>query len=87
MRKLIVLGGMLAAVVLLYSPVMANDLDVDGDGFSVDQWDCNDNDPTVHPEAFEICRDGIDQNCDGNRQRQRSRLSGVGVQPYQNQWL
>jgi hypothetical protein len=53
--------------------------DADGDGFGErgapisscepeDAWvreglDCNDDDPTIHPDADEVC-DGVDQNCD-----------------------
>ena len=37
--------------------------DIDGDGYlSTD--DCDDNSPTAHPGAIEIC-DGIDNNCNG----------------------
>jgi M6 family metalloprotease-like protein len=44
--------------------------DTDGDGYGVGPGcakaqDCDDADPDVHPEADEICRDGIDNNCDG----------------------
>jgi Lectin C-type domain/Putative metal-binding motif len=38
--------------------------DDDQDGYSVEQGDCNDNDPTTWPGATEVC-DGLDNNCDG----------------------
>ena len=39
--------------------------DNDGDGYSEVQGDCMDTDDTIYPGAFEICGDGIDQDCDG----------------------
>ena len=39
--------------------------DMDGDGFTVEDGDCNDNDPNTYPDAPDIPRDDIDQNCDG----------------------
>jgi hypothetical protein len=40
--------------------------DVDGDGFdaiSFGGFDCNDNDSLINPDGFEICTDGVDNNC------------------------
>jgi hypothetical protein len=39
--------------------------DVDGDGYSVAQDDCDDNNPNINPGEAEVC-DGVDNNCDGN---------------------
>ena len=41
------------------------DLDNDGDGFTENQGDCNDNDSSIFPGAREICADGNDQDYDG----------------------
>ena len=52
----------------LGTPGLTNDecptahLDIDGDGFSENDGDCNDRDHTIYPNAPEIC-DGIVNNC------------------------
>ena len=39
--------------------------DLDGDGYSVEDGDCNDGNPAVNPSASDVVGDSIDQNCDG----------------------
>ena len=39
--------------------------DDDGDGYSEADGDCDDTMIDVHPAAFEVCGDGLDNNCDG----------------------
>ena len=39
--------------------------DFDGDGYSVEDGDCNDLNPDIHPFQNDKC-DGVDNNCDGN---------------------
>ena len=38
--------------------------DMDADGYTIDEGDCDDNDSEVNPGVPEVC-DGIDNNCDG----------------------
>lgn len=40
--------------------------DLDGDGFTPDEGgDCDDTDPTINPDATELCDDLLDNDCDG----------------------
>ncbi len=39
--------------------------DLDGDGFTPADGDCDDNDPNVNPAMPELCGDGQDNDCDG----------------------
>jgi len=39
--------------------------DEDGDGFTIDDGDCDDGDDAVFPGALEVCGDGLDTDCDG----------------------
>ena len=40
-------------------------LDIDGDGFTLAEGDCDDENPGVNPMGLDEDIDGIDQNCDG----------------------
>jgi hypothetical protein len=53
-------------IIVLTNTELLEDIDNDGDGFTIAQGDCNDNDATIYPGADEICDDGIDQDCNGS---------------------
>lgn len=42
-----------------------NAIDNDGDGYTPNQSDCDDQNARKYPGAFEVCDSGIDYNCDG----------------------
>jgi hypothetical protein len=46
-------------------PTDTTGVDADGDGWTVEGGDCDDADPSVHPGAYDVPADGIDQDCDG----------------------
>ena len=44
--------------------ILGANADPDGDGYRC-ETDCAPDDPTINPGAQDVCRDGIDQNCNG----------------------
>ncbi len=53
-------------------------VDDDGDGFTEAEGDCNDADVDVHPDAAEICDDGVDNNCNGATDGSEPDVDGDG---------
>ena len=45
--------------------LLTGEEDNDSDGHRACDDDCNDDDDQVHPEAEDLCNDGIDSDCDG----------------------
>ena len=46
-------------------PTCALNDDTDGDGFTPNEGDCNDDNPDISPGVDEVCNNGIDDDCDG----------------------
>ncbi len=65
---------------------MSSSDDNDGDGYTVQNGDCNDLDFNINPSAFEIQDDGIDQNCDGKDSFSPVYLSSNGVTIKAHSW-
>ena len=61
------LGGCQGKSVSLYGTEITDTgfFDDDGDGYSEDEGDCDDNNNAIHPGAEETPGDGVDSNCDG----------------------
>ena len=55
-------------------------IDADGDGSSSEE-DCDDADPRVFPENDEICKDDLDNDCDGATDEQECSRGGCAVAP------
>ena len=54
-----------AAVAQNHLRTTLNSPDIDGDGYTESQGDCNDQDIAINPGAIDICGDDIDQDCNG----------------------
>lgn len=46
-------------------PYTGDSIDADGDGWTVEDGDCDDENEEINPGATETTGDGIDSNCDG----------------------
>jgi len=69
----------------------AVDPDLDGDGYTVGEGDCADNNMEINPTAAEVC-DGIDNDCDGKVDEDLTRACssafGNGTETCQNgNWI
>jgi hypothetical protein len=57
--------------------------DMDGDGQSVAQGDCDDTNPMVKKGATEICGDGLDNDCDGTADRTEDAMgNSIACNPF-----
>jgi hypothetical protein len=55
-----------AGVTMTMETASSDTGDIDLDGVSVAAGDCDDHDPMIKPGLLEVCRDGLDNDCDGH---------------------
>ena len=58
--------------------IIFDDVDNDGDGFSENQGDCDDNNALIYPNATEEC-DSLDNNCNGTIDENAAQATGLGT--------
>jgi len=61
-RRVVLLPALLLVGCTAFYP--DGQMDVDGDGHTPEEGDCDDREPAVSPDAVEVC-DGVDNDCDG----------------------
>jgi hypothetical protein len=62
----LLLLGLSASPALAADGTVLGDSDVDGDGYTANQGDCDDTEADTWPGATEVCFDGRDQSCSGD---------------------
>lgn len=60
-----VTDGLIAAYGVAETGMFDTGGDVDADGYTRSDGDCDDHDAAVYPGATETIGDGVDSNCDG----------------------
>ena len=53
------------AIAVMYGVPDTGSWDNDGDGYTPEDGDCDDNNAEINPDASEIAGDGVDSNCNG----------------------
>ena len=57
---------------------LGNQIDNDGDGFTEDGGDCDDNNSNIYPGANVVANNGIDEDCDGSDEEETSNINYGG---------